>query len=73
LVDAFEARGFAGGALMIPQTCNADGTCDTSIPLPTRLHWGAVVGAVFGAVTALFGAPVGAIQGHETRNEIASP
>jgi len=67
------ALGFAGGALMIPQTCNDDGSCNTSIPVMTRLHWGAVVGAVFGAVTAALGAAVGAIEGHETRNEIASP
>jgi len=65
--------GFAGGALMIPQECNADGFCDTSIPVTTRLQWGAVVGAVVGAVAAGLGATVGAIQGHETRNEIASP
>jgi len=65
--------GFAGGALVISQFCNADGSCDTSIPIATRLHRGAVVGAVFGAVTAALGAAVGAIQGHETRNEIAPP
>jgi len=63
--------GFAVGALVIPQTCGND--CNTSIPVTTQLHWGAVVGAVVGAVAAGLGATVGAIQGHETRNEIASP
>jgi hypothetical protein len=64
--------GFAGGALVISQSCNAD-ACDTPIPITWRLGRGARVGAVFGAVTAVLGAGVGAIQGHETRNEIASP
>lgn len=65
--------GFAAGAIMIPHSCNADGSCDSSIPIGTRLGWGAKVGAVFGAFTAVLGATVGAIQGHEMRYELEAP
>ena len=37
--------GFAAGSLLIRQTCNDDGSCDTSIPAATRLRWGTAVGA----------------------------
>lgn len=65
--------GFAAGSLLIWQTCNADSSCDTSIPAATRLRRGTAVGAVSAAVTAVLGAAIGAIQGHETRYEIAPP